>query len=272
MSWVLDPVPSDVKALDDIALRELVRRLCEAELKAMGLSPAGLIAGGHQKAKDGGIDVRVEGRMEGEGGRNGYLPALPLGFQVKATTMAKADIDAEMRFKGVLRPSIIALGQDGGAYIIACGQENLTGLGREERVRAMRLAYGGCETPEPHFDVYDASRLADWARQHRSVAIWLLEKAGRSTRGWSDLANWSAPDQGLEPVFLADDQARLRCPWFARFDVRWRARDRRTSRHLEGWGYRIKVLAHQRTRSQNDREAGPARVSNGSFLPGRTPG
>ncbi|WP_419256048.1 hypothetical protein ACN2C6_19245 (plasmid) [Caulobacter sp. ErkDOM-YI] len=205
MSWVLDPVPSDVKALDDVALRELVRRLCEAEMKAMGLSPAGLIAGGHQKAKDGGIDVRVEG----EGAGNGYLPRLPLGFQVKATTMDKADVDKEMRFKGVLRSSIITLGQDDGAYIIACGHENLTGMGREERVRAMRLAFGGCETPAPHFDFYDASRLADWARQHRSVAIWLLEKAGRSTRGWADLANWSAPDQGLEPVFLADDQARL---------------------------------------------------------------
>lgn len=105
MSWVLDPVPSDVKALDDVALRELVRRLCEAEMKAMGLSPAGLIAGGHQKAKDGGIDVRVEG----EGAGNGYLPRLPLGFQVKATTMDKADVDKEMRFKGVLRSSIITL-------------------------------------------------------------------------------------------------------------------------------------------------------------------
>lgn len=202
---VLDPAPGDVMALDDTALRELVRRLCEAEMKEIGLSLAGLIAGGHQDAKDGGIDVRVEGATNG----GGYLPRLPLGFQAKATSMDAKAIDREMRPKRVLRKLIIDLGQDGGAYIIACGRENLTGLARDERVRAMKLAFEGCESPAPHFDFYDASRLADWARQHRGVAVWLLEAAGRPTRGWSSFANWSAPEEGTAADFLVDNSARL---------------------------------------------------------------
>ncbi|HWU13804.1 MAG TPA: hypothetical protein VN157_07305 [Caulobacter sp.] len=205
MSWVLDPTVKDVMGLDDVALRELVRRLSEAEIRDRDLSAAAVLAGGHQNAKDEGIDVLVEGATN----NGGYLPRLPLGFQVKATTMDKGDVDKEMRPKKVLRPSIIALGQRGGGYIIACGRENLTSSARAQRLRAMELAFGGCETPAPHFDFYDASRLADWARQYRGVGIWLLEKAGRSTRGWSPLENWSAVEEGLEPEYLIDETARL---------------------------------------------------------------
>ncbi len=203
---LLDPTAQDVMALEDAPLRELVRRLCEAEAKALGLSPAGILAGGHQDAKDGGIDVRVEGDPALA---RGWLPRLPLGAQVKATTMDARAIAREMRPKGVLRDSIAKLGQDGGAYLIACGKQTITSAAREERVAAMRAACAGQGAAAPHLDFYDASRLADWARQHPGVAAWLLEAAGRPSRGWSSLANWSAPAEGLEPAFLADDRARL---------------------------------------------------------------
>ncbi|CAN5136504.1 hypothetical protein BH09PSE3_BH09PSE3_15340 [soil metagenome] len=56
---MLDVTPDDILALRDDELRELVARLCTAELGAQSLPSAAKTAGGHQDAKDGGIDVRV---------------------------------------------------------------------------------------------------------------------------------------------------------------------------------------------------------------------
>jgi hypothetical protein len=49
----------DIARLDDEKLRDVVARLCEAELRRRGLSPSCVTWGGNQSAADGGIDVRV---------------------------------------------------------------------------------------------------------------------------------------------------------------------------------------------------------------------
>ena len=50
----------DIAALpSDEILRELMGRLCEAEMRKRSLSTAAVTWGGHQKASDGGVDVRV---------------------------------------------------------------------------------------------------------------------------------------------------------------------------------------------------------------------
>lgn len=56
---MFDISPDEVALLNDIDLRELVGRLCEAELASRGLSTAAVTWGGNQTAADGGIDVRV---------------------------------------------------------------------------------------------------------------------------------------------------------------------------------------------------------------------
>lgn len=50
---------SDISDLGDDDLRELVGRLCEAELLQQGLSTSGVLWGGAQEAADGGLDVSV---------------------------------------------------------------------------------------------------------------------------------------------------------------------------------------------------------------------
>ena len=49
----------DISNLGDDDLRELVGRLCEAELLQQGLSTSGVLWGGAQEAADGGLDVSV---------------------------------------------------------------------------------------------------------------------------------------------------------------------------------------------------------------------
>jgi len=56
---MFDITPEDINQLNDIDLRELVGRLCEAELQRLGLSPSAVTWGGNQTAADGGLDVRV---------------------------------------------------------------------------------------------------------------------------------------------------------------------------------------------------------------------
>lgn len=56
---VLEVSGDHIMRLGDEALRQLVVRLCEAELRRAGLPLSALTAGGHQDARDGGVDVRV---------------------------------------------------------------------------------------------------------------------------------------------------------------------------------------------------------------------
>ena len=48
----------------------------------------------------------------------GFVPRPGTGFQVKKQDMPRAEIIDEMRPKGVIRPSIQKLADEGGAYVI----------------------------------------------------------------------------------------------------------------------------------------------------------
>jgi hypothetical protein len=193
--------------LGDAALRDLVERLCAADVRALGLSRVHVDASGHQDARDGGVDVAVAG---GAPPTDGYLRRTPAIFQAKATKMAGPAITREMRPKGTVRPAIADLAARSGLYVIACGGELVTEAARRDRVSKMQAAVS--ELPDADrldLDFYDAKKLADWASGHRGVALWLLEAAGRPARGWSALSTWSTSDEGLEATYLVDGAARL---------------------------------------------------------------
>jgi hypothetical protein len=52
---MFDITGEDIILLDDKDLRELIGRLCEAEVQKMNLSPIAVTYGGNQDAKDGGM-------------------------------------------------------------------------------------------------------------------------------------------------------------------------------------------------------------------------
>ncbi|MDP5009038.1 MAG: hypothetical protein NWQ13_08680, partial [Glaciimonas sp.] len=60
MHPIFNVCKTNVQQLDDEQARELIARLCQAELRKKGLSPANVTWGGDQRAKDGGVDVRVK--------------------------------------------------------------------------------------------------------------------------------------------------------------------------------------------------------------------
>lgn len=194
----LDIGKDDIKALADDVLRELVAQLSAAQLRRQGRPVSGVRAGGRQEAKDGGIDVEVSG------GAEGFLPRPLIGFQVKKDDYPPARIPEEMCPNGEVRPSLRALADQGGAYIIASGAADLSALARKKRLAAMEQATTGLTGL--HLDYYDSDQLARWVNEFPSVAAWVRTKLGRPIQGWKAFENWSRPDEGTEtPYLMAED-------------------------------------------------------------------
>ena len=206
-SEILEISGEQVAKLNDADLRELVARLCEAELRRCGLPGSTLTAGGSQDAADAGIDVRVA--LESESSCLDFIPKAATGFQVKASDMAASAISAEMRPGGTVRASIKALADAKGAYVMVCSKGSVTDRALADRVAAMRKAVSDvANNVGLLLDFYDRNRLATWARGYHGVALWLRERIGEPLRGWRGYGNWAPYDQeGSE--FLLDDVARI---------------------------------------------------------------
>lgn len=205
---MFDVTPDDIANLNDVDLRELVGRLCEAELSKRGLSPAAVTWGGNQTAGDGGLDVRVS--LPTGTAIDGFIPRISTGFQVKKPDMAAAAITAEMRPSGAIRPVIQELADEAGAYVIVSshGSTADTALGR--RCDAMREAVADVvHSAQLHTDFYDRTRLATWVRQHPGLITWVREKVSRAIPGWCPYGPWSGAAEGVEAEYLLDDKLRL---------------------------------------------------------------
>lgn len=188
---MFDLIGDDIALLSDSDLRTLVARLAAAELQSQDLPVAGVTAGGHQDAADGGIDVRA--RLSKLGSKPDFVPRTNTGFQVKVPDMPPSAITEEMRPKGVLRPVIDELIQSKGAYIIVSAQGTLADARLNERVQAMRDAVKGVSgDADLHVDFYDRVRLATWTKLYPGAELWVREKIGKALNGWRAVSAWSS--------------------------------------------------------------------------------
>ena len=205
---MFDITPDDINQLNDIDLRELVGRLCEAELTSRGLSPAAVTWGGNQTAADGGLDVRVA--LPPDVSIDGFIPRPSTGFQVKKPDMPRAAIIAEMRLGGTIRPVIQELADDSGAYVLVSSTGSTADRALRQRQNALRDALDGvAHADQLHTDFYDRTRLATWVRCHPGLMLWVKEKVGRALVGWRPYGAWSGAAEGVNAEYLLDDKLRL---------------------------------------------------------------
>lgn len=205
---MFDITPDELSQLNDIDLRELVGRLCEAELVSLGFSPAGVTWGGNQTAADGGLDVRVA--LAGSASIDGFIPRRSTGFQVKTPRMARAAILAEMRPTGTIRPIIQELADEAGAYVIVSSRGSTADSALRNRRNALRDALDGVTNGDQlHTDFYDRTRLATWVRRHPGLIPLVKEKLGKSLVGWRAYGAWSSTAEGIDAEYLLDDKLRL---------------------------------------------------------------
>lgn len=204
---MFDVTADDIARLDDTALRELVARLCEAELESRGLSSVAVRWDGSQTAPDGGIDVRVA--LPPGTTIEGFVPRAATGFQVKKSDRARKGLIGEMRPKGVIRPAIQDLADEAGAYVLVSGASPAdTAL--KNRRKALREALHDVATADRlHTDFYGLGTLATWARRHPGVIAWVKQKIGRAHRGWRPYGAWAGATEGAEADYLVDDALRL---------------------------------------------------------------
>lgn len=205
---MFDITSDDIILLNDIDLRELVGRLCEAELSSRGLSPSAVTWGGNQTAADGGLDVRVA--LPTSVSIEGFIPRPSTGFQVKKPDMPRADIIAEMRPSGIIRPVIQELATESGAYVIVSSSGSTTDRVLLNRQRALREALDDVgNAGQLHTDFYDRTRLATWVRLHPGLITWVKEKVGRALIGWRPHGPWTGAAEGVDSEYLLDDKLRL---------------------------------------------------------------
>lgn len=205
---MFDVTSDDISQLNDIDLRELVGRLCEAELISRGYSPSAVTWGGSQTAADGGLDVRVE--LPTDAQINGFIPRGSTGFQVKLPDMPRAKILAEMRPKGKIRRVIQNLVSEAGAYIIVSAKGATADSALQHRRDALREGLSDVKTAgQLHTDFYDRTRLATWVRLYPGLVVWVKEKIGRSLLGWKPYGAWSGNAESVDAEYLLDDKLRL---------------------------------------------------------------
>ncbi|GGE36067.1 hypothetical protein GCM10011391_13590 [Pullulanibacillus camelliae] len=198
----------DISELSDSDLRSLIGLLCEAELRANDLPTAGVTWGGHQNAKDGGIDVRLE--LTTVIHNDSFIPRKVTVFQVKKPDMPRSAILNEMCPGGELREAIKDLIEVKGAYIIVSSQGSTADSTLKNRKEAMQEALSQYpDASEIKVDFYDRERIAGWVRNHPSLVLWVRDKIGRPIQGWRSYGNWTGSPNGPKNEYKLDDHIRL---------------------------------------------------------------
>ena len=201
----------EIQSLTDVQARELVARLCKCELRVKGISTAAVSWGGDQRAKDGGVDVRVE--VSPPLGIGGYVKKDRCAFQVKAETFGASKIPGEMAPKGALRQAITDLAASGGAYVIASTRDNLSDSSLADRKAAMERCLSSFSLAgKVEVDFFDCRRIADWVEQHPAMAIWVKVASGKPLVGWKPYGPWAYQEDDADAEYLIDDRVKVFVP------------------------------------------------------------
>jgi len=196
--------PADISSLNDADLRNLVARLCEAELIQQGIPPSVVTWGGAQEAPDGGLDVNV--KCPAKISNPNFVPRNSTGFQVKKHSMGKSACKKEMEEAGNPKAVLADLAAQKGAYIIVSGKDDCSEKMLSDRLAGMKEAVAALqEKNELHLDFYGRDRLAAWLRRHPSVALWVRSRLGKPLSGWAPFGRWAATPHHQEDNFLMDE-------------------------------------------------------------------
>ena len=159
----------ELRQLNDVDLRELVARLCQAELSRAGAPVSAVRWGGAQTAPDGGLDVEI--LVKGQEFTGDFVPCAWTGIQVKTSSMPAGKIAEEMSPQGVLRPIFSELATQNGCYIIVSLADDPARPNLGNRERAMQTQIEPVKDQgDLRVEFYGRSRLADWLRQHPGVS------------------------------------------------------------------------------------------------------
>ena len=197
--------------LSDVDLRELVARLCEAELSRAGAPVSAVRWGGSQTAPDGGLDVEI--LVKGQEFAGDFVPRAWTGIQVKKSIMPASKIAEEMSPEGVLRPIFSELAARNGCYIIVSLDDDPAGTNLGNREQAMQTQIEPIkDRGDLRVEFYGRGRLADWLRQHPGVQLWVREKLGLPLSGWRPFGRWTTTPLGVDDTLICEAGVTIALP------------------------------------------------------------
>ena len=199
--------------MTDSQLRELVARLCEAELRLKEIPASAVRWGGAQTTPDGGLDVDC--RVEAESFESGFVPCARTGFQVKKHTMPANAIVKEMSPWGELRPIFLALASENGCYVIVSLADDTPPGGPmlQRRLTAMESQVEQIEAQGSiELQFYGRGDLAHWLRQHPSVQSWVRQLLGLPLRGWNPFGRWARTPRSVNDDLICKEGIVIRTP------------------------------------------------------------
>lgn len=195
--------PQDITSLSDGDLRELVARLCEAELSRQNIHGSCVTWGGAQEAADDGLDVRVKSITNFSSPN--FVPRKNTGIQVKKNAMGEAACKKEMFDNGKIKDVIEELSNRSGAYIIVSGKDDCSEKMLNARLSGMKDAISRLPNKDALLiDFYGRDRLATWLRSHPGVALWVRSKLGMPLSNWAQYGRWAATPKNQDDDFLSD--------------------------------------------------------------------
>ena len=201
---ILDVTKEQLRQLDRNSLRELVARLCEAEIQQAGMPASAVKWGGSHTAADGGLDVEVD--HDNRQFLGDFLLRNLAGFQVKKSSMRPSLIPAEMSPKGRLRPIFGELARRNGCYVIVSVADDPTGTRLTQRLNAMRKQVAPvAKEGDLHLDFYGSGRLSQWLRQHPGVQLWLFDRLEIPLHGWKPFGRWTYVPQGDDDRLISQE-------------------------------------------------------------------
>ena len=204
MTEMFDISKDQLRQLNDADLRELVARLCEAELKNAGAPISSIRWGGAQTAPDEGLDI--ECCVEDNDFSGDFLPRARTGIQVKKSSMSDSRIKTEMCPDGQLRPIFSDIAKSNGCYIIVSLEDDLVSQKVKARERAMQnqlKAIKGQGDLRVRF--YGCSELANWIRQYPAVQLWVRERLGIQLDGWRPFGRWSTTPASVNDDLICEE-------------------------------------------------------------------
>jgi hypothetical protein len=211
MHPIFEITSSDIQKLSDKQARELIARLCKAELRAKGVGTNAVTWGGDQRAPDGGVDVIVD--IKPPVGISGYIPKDVTVYQVKAEKFSPKKIHSEMAPEGALRPAITELSEQSGAYVIVSTKDDLSPKSLKNRNTAMSSYLDGHGLAgKVHTDFYAVQKIADWSENFPVVVVWLKNILGKPLEGWSPYGPWTNHKESIEDEYLLDDKVKVFTP------------------------------------------------------------
>ena len=199
---------TEIQKLNDSDLRELIARLCKAELEKNGISPKYVTWGGKQTAPDVGQDVTVEIPSTIT---SGYIQRSHTVFQVKALSksMNQNKIEREMMPKGVIRPIFSNINDNTGAYIIANSGDDLGKKSLDAKKSKIDEVLDQNQLTQIKTDFFCSRKIADWVETFPALVVWVKKRCGFSFSSWKPYDNWSNPKLGLDAKYIIDNKARI---------------------------------------------------------------